>query len=132
MIKVLTPSMVELAKADLIAVLHLACSLTDEVTAQELLDYCIEDGSYRVVTGREWIAVVEAREDALEVCAIAGKLSDDDMAELHVWLCQVARNSGIPRLVLYGRKGWIRRLKGLDWLPTAGINNELACEVTHG
>jgi len=132
MIRILTPAATESAKTDLIAVLKLAADRSEEVAPEQLVNDCIAGGSYRVVVGKEWVAVVEARADALEVCAMVGKLPDADIDELHHWLCQIARNSVIPKLVLYGRKGWIRRLKALDWSPTLGINNELVCEVQHG
>ena len=89
-------------------------------STSDLIRYhCMTDESWRLVVLNETeaAAVIRVWDTRLHVVAIAGKLPKGWEREFFDWLSRCGRFMGLTSVTLGGRKGWIRKLAPLGFVP---------------
>ena len=85
------------------------------------------DDKYQLLMMDEGAAVISLEDDAVHIVGVAGKFKKGWAVDFTAFVLAVAMVTDRPKATLGGRKGWLKALKPLGWVPT-----ESGMEVYHG
>lgn len=95
-----------------------------DMTSDEMARKCQRDPTWRLVMMGELdgAAIIRIVGDHLHVAAIGGDFPQGWHLEFFEWLAAGGRANGLGYITLAGRKGWLRKLRGLGFKQLDGLH----------
>jgi len=94
------------------------CERVDDMTIDDIYDGLKTDNNFKLVMMPTGAAVIRLEDQAVHVVGVGGKFEKGWTTEFTSFLLDVAMITGRSKATLGGRKGWLRALKPLGWVPT--------------